>query len=158
MKYQFAQLNLAEMALPLEDPAMADFVNNLDRINSIADQSPGFIWRYTEPDNTASTAVFGEKMLVNMSVWVDKQTLTDFTYRSPHLEIYKRRKEWFSKMKGPHMVCWYVPEGHIPSLIEARERIAYLSKNGETPYAFTFRSEFLPEDLSGYHPEKSSNP
>lgn len=156
MKYHFAQLNLAEMTMPYEDPAMADFVNNLDRINGIADESPGFIWRYTEPDNTASTSVFGENMLVNMSVWTDKQSLMDFTYRSPHLEIYKRRKEWFAKMQGPHMVCWYVLEGHIPTLQEAKERIEYLAKHGETPWAFSFRSEFSAEDLADFKPEKPS--
>jgi len=156
MNYQFAQLNLAEMTMPLEAPAMADFVNNLDRINGIAEQSQGFIWRFTEPDNAVSTAVFGQSMLVNMSVWTNKQALLDFTYHSPHIEIFKRRKEWFGKMKGPHMVCWYIAEGHIPSLEEARERLEYLDKNGETPWAFTFQSEFTTEDLAGYHPEKTS--
>lgn len=155
MKYYFAQLNIAEMTMPYEDPDMADFVNNLDRINGIAEESPGFIWRYTEPDSTASAAVFGDTMLVNMSVWTNKQALLDFTYRSPHVDIYKRRKEWFRKMKGPHMVCWYVPAGHIPTLEEARERMDYLARNGETPWAFTFRADFMPEDLNAYHPEKS---
>ena len=152
MKYHFAQLNLAEMVIPLEDPAMADFVNNLDRINGLADNSQGFIWRFTEPDNSASTGVFGANMLVNMSVWTSKQALLDFTYRSPHVEIYKRRKEWFGQMKGPHMVCWYVQQGHIPTLEEARERLEYLAANGETPWAFTFRTEFQPGDLSDYQP------
>jgi len=155
MSHHFAQLNLAEMTLPLDDPSMADFVNNLDRINGIAENSPGFVWRYTEPDNTASTAVFGNNMLVNMSVWASKEELLDFTYKSPHVEIYKRRKEWFGKMKGPHMVCWYVQEGHIPTLEEARARIAYLSEHGETPWAFTFRSEYTTEDAADYKPENT---
>lgn len=157
MRYHLAQLNIAEMSMPYDDPGMADFVNNLDRINGIADDSPGFIWRYTEPDNTASAAIFGDTMLVNMSVWADKQSLLDFTYKSPHVAIYKRRKEWFRKMKGPYMVCWYVPEGHIPSLEEARDRLDHLSANGETPWAFTFRADFVPEDLSGYRSEKSKH-
>lgn len=156
MKHHFAQLNIAELTMSLEDTGMMDFVTNLDRINGIAEQRPGFIWRFTEPDNSASMAVFGENMLVNMSVWTNKQALLDFTYRSPHLEIYKRRKEWFRKMNGPQMVCWYIKAGHIPSLEAAKERLDYLAQYGETPWAFTFRSNFVPEDLAGYHSEKTS--
>ena len=156
MKYHFAQLNLALLSLPYEHPALADFVNNLDRINQIADNSEGFIWRFTEPDNRYSEAVFGANKLVNMSVWNGKQALLDFTYRSPHVEIYKRRKEWFKKMDGPHMVCWYIPEGHLPTLEEAYERLQYLTEYGESPWAFTFRSNFTPVEAASYRPAKIS--
>ncbi|MDH3699401.1 MAG: DUF3291 domain-containing protein [Flavobacteriaceae bacterium] len=151
MSLKLAQLNLAKMTLPVDHPDMSDFVNNLDRINALADQSAGFVWRYTEEDNTASKAVFGPDMLVNMSVWERIEDLTNFTYKSPHLAIYKRRKEWFAKMDGPHMVCWYVEEGHIPSLEEAKERIAYLEVHGETPYAFSFRKPFSRQEARSYH-------
>ena len=151
MSLKLAQLNLAKMTLPVDHPDMSDFVNNLDRINALADQSAGFVWRYTEEDNTASKAVFGPDMLVNMSVWEGIEDLTNFTYKSPHLAIYKRRKEWFAKMDGPHMVCWYVEEGHIPSLEEAKERIAYLEVHGETPYAFSFRKPFSRQEARSYH-------
>ena len=152
MSFHLAQLNLAKMTMPADHPDMADFVNNLDRINAIADESPGFIWRYTEEDYTASQAVFGSNMLVNMSVWESIETLTDFTYKSPHLAIYKRRKEWFAKMDSPHMVCWYVEEGHIPTLEEAKTRIGYLETHGETPYAFTFRKQFSIAESLAFHP------
>ncbi|NND16614.1 MAG: DUF3291 domain-containing protein [Eudoraea sp.] len=150
MKLVLAQLNLAQMTLPMDHPDMTDFVNNLDRINALADQSTGFIWRYTEEDNTASTTVFGSNMLVNMSVWERLEDLMEFTYKSPHLAIYKRRKEWFSKMKIPHMVCWYVEAGHIPSLEEAKTRIEHLDMHGETPFAFTFRKQFSTEQAIAY--------
>ncbi len=39
--YELAQLNIAEMKAPLESPLMADFVANLDRINALAEASPG---------------------------------------------------------------------------------------------------------------------
>lgn len=152
MSLKLAQLNLAKMTMPVDHPDMSDFVNNLDRINALADQSTGFVWRYTEEDNTASKAVFGPDMLVNMSVWEGIEDLTTFTYKSPHLAIYKRRKEWFVKMDSPHMVCWYVEEGHIPSLEEAKERIAYLEVHGETPYAFSFRKPFSRQEARSYHP------
>ena len=43
--YELAQLNIARMKEPLESPTMADFVANLDRINALAESSPGFVWR-----------------------------------------------------------------------------------------------------------------
>lgn len=156
MIYHFAQLNIAPLSLPYEHPDLTDFVNNLDRINQIAENSEGFVWRYTEPDTRDSEAIFGKNVLVNMSVWTGKQALLDFTYDSPHIEIFKRRKEWFKKMETPHMVCWYIPEGYIPSLEEARERLEYVTRFGESPWAFTFRSNFTPEEAASYEPNKIS--
>ena len=43
--YELAQLNIAVMKEPLDSPGMADFVANLDRINALAEASPGFVWR-----------------------------------------------------------------------------------------------------------------
>lgn len=43
--YELAQLNVASMKYPLDSPEMADFANNLDRINALAEASPGFAWR-----------------------------------------------------------------------------------------------------------------
>ncbi len=43
MEYHLAQLNIAKIKFPLDDPQMADFVTNLDRINSIAESAVGFI-------------------------------------------------------------------------------------------------------------------
>ncbi len=42
-KYQLAQLNIARMNSPLESPVMADFVTNLERINDLAERSPGYV-------------------------------------------------------------------------------------------------------------------
>lgn len=56
--YQLAQLNIAAMREPLESPSMADFVANLERINALAERSPGFVWRLKDafppprPDGT----------------------------------------------------------------------------------------------------------
>jgi hypothetical protein len=39
-------------------------------------------------------------------------------------------------------VLWWVPAGHLPSVEEALERLAYLREHGPTPYAFTFKERF----------------
>ena len=40
-----AQLNIARPKFPMDSFGMADFVNNIEPINTIAENSPGFIWR-----------------------------------------------------------------------------------------------------------------
>lgn len=140
-----AQLNLAHALAPMDDPVMADFVNNVDRINALSDDSPGFVWRLEVDDSADAEAgsVFGTSfILVNMSVWKDKESLFNFVYNSNHVEIFKRKKEWFQKIPKMHMVLWYIEEGHIPTVEEAKERLDYLRKHGESEYAFSFRSRY----------------
>ena len=52
--YELAQLNIALMKEPLESPRMADFVANLDRVNALAESSPGFVWRLKTEEGNAT--------------------------------------------------------------------------------------------------------
>ena len=98
--YELAQLNIALMKEPLESPRMADFVANLDRINALAESSPGFVWRLkTEEGNATALRPLGEDTLVNVSVWRDVASLNKYVYGSAHVEIMRRRKEWFERMR-----------------------------------------------------------
>jgi len=140
-----AQLNIAEAIAPMDDPVMADFVSNIERINSLAEKSPGYIWRLTdeEGENSYSMQLFDSEYIVtNMSVWKDRDSLFDFVYNTAHVEIFKRRKEWFVKMPQMHMVLWYIEEGHIPDINEAKERLQHLREHGKSQYAFTFKDNF----------------
>lgn len=144
MSYQLAQLNIARFRLPQEDPANADFVNNLDRVNGVAESQSGFIWRFTGSGNDAlDVQVFEDpNIAVNMSVWTDIDSLVDFVYRNEaHLEIMRRRKEWFDKIEF-YMVMWWIEFGHQPTLEEAKYRLDLLSKQGSTAEAFTFKKPF----------------
>jgi Domain of unknown function (DUF3291) len=143
--YELAQLNIAAMKDPLESPGMADFVSNLDRINALAESSPGFVWRLqTGEGNATNLRPLGDMTLVNLSVWRDVESLQTFVYKSAHAQIMARRKEWFERMANAYFVLWWVPYGHRPSFTEAAERLAVLKKNGPTPAAFTFRQPFPP--------------
>ena len=148
MTFHLAQLNIARMLAPIDSPVMADFVANLDRINAIAENSKGFVWRLKDDSNNAtSIRIFDDDFLiVNMSVWQNVDALFRFAYQSDHLEIFKRRTEWFEKMPEMHMVLWYVPEGSMPSVADAVERLTHLRQRGETPYAFSFKKRFTPEE------------
>jgi hypothetical protein len=146
--YELAQLNIGTIRAPIDSPIMAEFVANLDRINALAEASPGFVWRLqTAEGNATSIRPFeDENIAVNMSVWRDIESLNAFVFRSAHIEILRRRREWFQKMNEAFLVLWWVPRGHRPSIQEAIVRLELLRANGPTPEAFTFRQSFPPPD------------
>ena len=152
MIYHLAQVNIARMLAPLDDPVMSDFVNNLERINALAERSDGFIWRLADDDNNAtSIKIFNDDFLVvNMSVWESQEKLFQFTYQSEHLEIFKRKKEWFSKLADAHLACWYVPENHRPDIGEAEQKLEHLNEHGETPIVFTFKKRYTVDEFLNY--------
>ncbi|VXB77023.1 conserved hypothetical protein [Pseudomonas sp. 8BK] len=146
--YQLAQLNIATMKEPLESPSMADFVANLERINALAEASSGYIWRLQDEAGDATAfRPFGDNVLVNLSVWRDVQALSDYVYKSAHTEMLKRRQEWFRKVDAAHMVLWWVPAGHRPSVQEAAERLTLLREQGASAQAFSFRQAFAAPDV-----------
>lgn len=130
------------MKFDIDSEEMSGFVNNLERINAIADKAEGFIWRLTgEEDNATAIQVFEDNyLIINMSVWKDIESLFNYVYHSGHLEVYKRKKEWFHHMEDMHMAFWHIEEGHIPTPQEAKDRLEYINKHGESEYAFTFKS------------------
>ena len=146
--YELAQLNIGTIKAPIDSPVMADFVANLDRINALAERTPGFVWRLqTEEGNaTAIRPYEDERVAVNMSVWRDVESLNKYVYSSAHVEIMRRRREWFEKMDQAFLVLWWVPRGHRPSIEEAKTRLEMLRSKGPTAEAFTFRQAFPPPD------------
>lgn len=154
-KYQLAQLNVAHLKDAIDSPLLADFVANLDRINALAELSPGFVWRLqTEEGNATSVKPMGDDIIVNMSVWDDVAALNHYVYKTAHVEIMRRRKEWFERMKEAYMVLWWVPRGQRPGMGEAIARLASLRTHGPTAHAFTFRDAFPAPDA----PENSPAP
>ncbi|MFC3851737.1 DUF3291 domain-containing protein [Salinispirillum marinum] len=145
MVYQLAQLNIAHLVAPMDSPTLADFVANLDRINALAEGSPGFVWRLqTEDGNATEIDFFGPDYIVNMSVWESHEALHNYVYRSAHTDILRRKKEWFHTMPTAHMVLWWVPEGHQPTLEEAAQKLELLNAKGPSAEAFTFKQAFEP--------------
>ena len=146
--YELAQLNIGIIRGPMDSPVMAEFAANLARINALADAAPGFVWRLqTEAgDATAVRPFEDENTLVNMSVWRDVESLQQFVYRSAHVEIMRRRREWFERMSEAYMVLWWVPRGHRPGIPEAIARLETLRHHGACAEAFTFRQPFPPPD------------
>jgi hypothetical protein len=146
--FQLAQLNVAVMKEPMESPGMANFVANLDRINALADTSPGFVWRLqTDEGNGTALHPSGENILVNLSVWQDPASLAEYVYKSAHREVMRRRKRWFERMSEAYLVLWWVPAGHRPALAEAVDRLEHLRRRGPSPTAFNFAESFPAPDV-----------
>ncbi|MFC9325631.1 DUF3291 domain-containing protein [Kitasatospora sp. NPDC057015] len=145
-----AQLNVATLRHPLDDPRIAPFVELLDPVNAAADGAPGFVWRLAEEGEADATGLrpAGEDVIVNLSVWQSQEALWDFAYRSGHLEVVRRRREWFERHVESHLVLWWVPAGHLPTVEEALERLADLRANGPSPRAFTFASSYTADEAA----------
>ena len=147
MSFHVAQVNIALPKAPVDSPLLADFMALLDPINALADASDGFVWRLqTDEGNATSIRPFeDERLMVNLSTWESVEALRQFVYRSVHVEVMRRRREWFEHMRL-YMALWWVPAGHVPSVEEAKDRLAHLREHGPTPHAFTFREPFgLPD-------------
>ena len=146
-RYQLAQLNIGELKAPLDSPELKDFVDNLDRINALAEGSPGFVWRLKGDGNDAtSLRPLGDKIIVNMSVWRDVNALRDYVYKSAHVEIMKRRREFFSRMSNAYLALWWIPAGHQPTVAEAVAKLEHLREHGPSAEAFTFGEAFAAPD------------
>ena len=55
--FHLAQLNIGRFRAPLDDPIMEGFRTQLDPINALADQSPGFVWRLQTEDGRGCFSV-----------------------------------------------------------------------------------------------------
>jgi uncharacterized protein DUF3291 len=138
-----AQLNIATLAAPLDSPQLKGFVDLLEEINQLADTSPGFVWRLQdEAGDATSFRPFGDDVIVNLTVWESIDALYGYTYRSAHLPVLQRRREWFVRSQRPHLALWWIAAGQRPTLAEAAQRLAHLEENGPTARAFTFRNQF----------------
>lgn len=140
MKWHLAQANIAIAKYTYADPLFAEFVDNLERINALADVTPGFVWRYVQEDEqSAGRDVFGdENVLFNMSIWESKGALMDYVYRSDHVDILRKRAQWFIPQNRPILALWWQPAGVIPTVMEAKHRLDRLAQAGPTADAFTF--------------------
>ena len=151
--FELAQLNIGIIKGPMDSPLMADFAAGLTRINALADRSPGFVWRLqTEAGDATTIRPFDDdNLLVNMSVWRDVESLNQYVYGSAHVDLMRRRREWFERMPKAFLVLWWVPKGHRPSIAEAIARLELLRAKGPTAEAFTFRQAFPSPDAAAAH-------
>jgi hypothetical protein len=145
--FHLAQINIGRIVAPTDSPVLTEFMDNLDRINALAEAQDGFIWRLVGEGNDATDiqAFDDPMMLLNMSVWETPEQLAAFVYRTAHRDFMRRRRDWFQPMET-YMALWWVPAGHRPTPAEGIARVDLLAKMGPTPEAFTFRQPFPAPD------------
>jgi hypothetical protein len=151
-RWHLAQLNVGRMVAPLDAPEIDGFRAQLDPINALADADPGLVWRLQTAAGNATDIrpTEDDLFLINLSVWRSIEALRAFTYTSGHVRVMRQRRSWFEQLAEAHLVLWWVPAGHVPTIDEALARLDRLRRDGPTPAAFTFRAPFAPEsDLPG---------
>jgi len=131
-----AEFNFGTLKYPWGDARLADFQDNLDLVNGIAQRSDGFIWMLPEEDmdaaqsdpagpladrpNTAST----------LSVWESEAQLYAFVHKTLHARFLARGADWFVPGDAGHLVIWECAADHRPSVAEAMAHWRNLQENG----------------------------
>ena len=135
-----ASFNLGRLVAPCDDPAVAGFVDNVERVNALAALSPGFVWR---ADDTRLAAAFAagvlpadDRLAATLAVWESVEALRRFVHRTLHGRFLARRALWFEPAEGPSHVMWPVPRDHRPGVAEAVNRLERLARHGAGPDAF----------------------
>jgi len=132
-----AEFNIGRIKYPLDDPRMREFVDNVDRINKLADKLPGFVWRLQgESGHAMDMRVYDDPaILPNLTVWENVEALERFVFKTVHGRFFDRREAWFAQ-PDPTLVMWWVPAGHRPTLEEGVARLDHLKAHGPSDFAF----------------------
>ncbi|MEO0729305.1 MAG: DUF3291 domain-containing protein [Pseudomonadota bacterium] len=133
-----AQLNVGRMTQPKGHPDVAEFFDNLERVNAVAERMPGFVWRLQDEGGDATEFRLGDdpNLLVNMSVWETPEALATYVFQTVHASFYRKRGQWFLPMDTPHACMWWVAAGHIPDLTEAARMLQDYTENGASDRVF----------------------
>ncbi|MEP2784002.1 MAG: DUF3291 domain-containing protein [Pseudoruegeria sp.] len=150
--YQVAQFNWGILKADWDDPVVADFVDNLDRVNSVAHRSRGFVWQMPSDQMEAAQnspgGILGSnpRLASTLSIWNTAEDLEAFVHQTIHNAFLKRRDEWYEKgtqkLKGnafPRYVIWPVIAGHRPDLAEAVDKLKRLDAFGSSEDVYDFR-------------------
>jgi len=146
MRRHLAEVNIGRVLGGPSDPRMADFFDNLARINALAERVPGFVWRLKDETGDSAMALHwpgDATMNVNMSVWESPEALGRFVFQTVHRNIYARKHEFFEAAERPMFVLWWIEPGHIPTLEEAKARLDHYRAHGPSDDAFGWAD--LPE-------------
>ena len=137
MKRHLAQLNVATLRYPIDDPRTADFADALPTVNAAGEQSPGYVWRLQSDGGDATDIrVFDDPLvIVNLTVWESIDALKAFAYRGVHRDFFKRRAEWFVE-GSTRTALWWLPADTLPTTDDAKRRLEFLEMLGPSPYAF----------------------
>ncbi len=135
------EFNVARIRYPLDDPRMAEFVENVDRINKLAEQIEGYVWRLQDYTGHAmNMRVYDDPTLLpNMTIWESEAGLERFIWQTLHGRFYRRREVWFVPMETPR-VMWWGAAGERPAMAEGGKHRDHLMTHGPSDLAFGWES------------------
>ena len=139
--FHLAELNIGRLIGPTDDPRVAEFMANLDRINGLGKRMPGFVWMMEGSGapgtgNTDAKIDADPQFVSNLTVWQDFQSLSHFVHNTLHARFMARRRQWFEVLADQHFVMWHVEEGHRPTLDEALAVLDLRRRQGDTGQGF----------------------
>ena len=137
MNRHLAQLNIATLRHPIDDPRIADFVDALPLVNGAGEKTPGYVWRLqTDSGDATDIQVFEDPLvIVNLTVWESLEALKRFAYRGVHRDFFRRRAEWFVE-GASRTALWWLPTSVLPNTDDAKRRLEFIDAFGTSPYAF----------------------
>jgi hypothetical protein len=131
------QFNIARARWPLDDPRMAEFTQNVDRMNALAARSPGYVWRLEDEEGPDAPKFPGDPLMTfTLSVWRDADSLRAFTWSTIHKRFRMRRDEWFQPLDRPYLAIWPISDGHRPNGREALAMLDLLTREGASDAVF----------------------
>ena len=140
--HHLAQVNLARAVDDLDQPAMAEFMAALNKVNGIAERSPGFVWRQDDSvaDARAKAILADPRETYTLSVWETADALEFFAWNTVHRRFMNNRHKWFVPPDRAFLAMWWIPAGTTPDFAEAMERLEYLRAHGPSERAFGWKN------------------
>ena len=142
-----AQVNIGRLVAPMGSPEIAEFEHALERINRLADEADGFIWRLSADGVEGELTEAGgddPRIVINVSTWRSFEALHDYVFETEHVTFLRRRREWFERYPTAVTALWWVEDGVRPTIDDARARLAHLDEHGPTAFAFSPAHRFDP--------------
>jgi heme-degrading monooxygenase HmoA len=133
-----AEFNIGRLLQPPGHPDVAEFINNVERVNTIAERSPGFVWRLKRdemqlPENHIN---IDKQTVYTWSVWENAATFENFVFKTVHSQFHKKGHEWFEAHEKPQVVFWPIEVSHKPTAPEAMAKLKKYQDGGPSNEAF----------------------
>lgn len=121
---------------------LPDFEAEVARVNALGDVAPGFVWRYATPGGSDSLDDTVGPYIINLTAWASMDDLWNFTFSGDHLDMLRRRRDWFVPGEMTNILWWFHhhPGDPWPTPAEAEARVCYFWENGPSPVAFTWKT------------------
>ncbi len=143
MEKHLAQMNIGRLLYDKDAAEIAEFMENLDRVNRIAERTDGFIWRLKDDTGNGATEIVVTEdphVIINISVWRDVGSLEHFVWNTLHHKFYMKKGQWFERHSAPSLVMWFVDPGTEPTVNDALVKLSHLRTHGPTEDAFGWES------------------